>query len=184
MPWRACGPPVLMLTPEAQLLHLCAHTLQHGVPHVRWTYDIALLLTRWSIDWGEVLATAPVFGLTLALQSTLAAVRDLWGVPLPPAVDAQLRALAVPWGERALRAFIIVEHGRAVAFLDGLGEADPRVTMAVWWHMTFPSPVFMRRRYGCACAYALPVLYAYRAATGAFRSGRAALCALWRMTQD
>ena len=33
---------VRVLDEAAQLLHLCAHTLQHGVPRLRWTYDLAL----------------------------------------------------------------------------------------------------------------------------------------------
>lgn len=179
-PWSVCGQPALMLAPEAQLLHLCAHALQHGAPNVRWTYDIALLVTRWAIDWDEVLAIAPVFGLTAALQSTLAGVFDWWGVQAPYAVRARLAALPVPWGERLLREFIIVDHGRGMALLDGLGQASPRTTLAVWWQMALPSPAFMRRRYGLACRDPLAVFYVQRGAAGAWRTGRAALRALLR----
>lgn len=179
-PWSVGGQPALMLGPEAQLLHLCAHAWQHGTPKIRWSYDIALLLTRWSIDWDEVLAIAPIFGFTAALQATLASVGDLWGVQLPSAGAAHLAALPVPWGERVLQEFIAVDHGRGLVLLDGLGQADPRSTLAFWWKVALPSPEFMRRRYGLEGHAALAARYLQRAMIGVLRAGRAAVRAVWR----
>jgi hypothetical protein len=130
-----CAPPLLRIfTPEAQLLHLCAHTLQHGRPRLRWTYDIALLLALTLRDepfgWEIVIAGARRNGLTLAVRATLDAVAELWGVAPPAWVQAELAALPVSRAERRLLQFSQSGDSRALAAFDILCQPTPAA--ALW----------------------------------------------------
>jgi hypothetical protein len=90
------GRRVSVLAPEAQFLHLSTHfVLHHRAQRLIWSYDLARWLTRACarMDWGEVIAAARRFGLSLPIQIALSCVRETWGVGAPAEVAARLNAL-------------------------------------------------------------------------------------------
>jgi hypothetical protein len=165
-PLGGCEDGLLVWDNEAQFLHLCAHTLQHGRPRLRWTYDIALLLGRRSLDWDLVLAVAEASGLVLAVQGALAAVALLWGVAPPPAVVVRLGALGVTPAERRLQQFTNAGDRRALAACNVIARRDLASALDAWLAAAFPPRDYMRSRYGLAEDHMLPALYLYRAVFG------------------
>lgn len=159
----------LMLNPEAMLLHLCMHASQHGNRSERWSYDIALLLERWPLNWDEVLAVARQSGLALALQITLASVEELWRVKPPAAACEQLARLPVDWRQRMLQRFWAAPDTSGLNLVDALNEPDLRRTMGMWLRIAFPSREYMRCRYGITNDRALIAGYFRRACTGGKR---------------
>ncbi|MBK8045642.1 MAG: nucleotidyltransferase family protein [Anaerolineales bacterium] len=79
----------LILGPEAQLLHLCAHlAFHHGrgdQPVLLWQHDVAQVLHvyRDRLDWDVILTKAQAFDLVLPLQQVLGQVLAMWSVPVP-----------------------------------------------------------------------------------------------------
>jgi hypothetical protein len=169
---------VRILDDDAQLLHLCAHMFQHGVPRLRWTYDIALLLARRSLAWEEVLAGAARNGLGLALQSSLAAVAVIWGVEPPASVQKLLATIPVTARERHLRRAMMSGNRRAVAAYDVLSQPDLGSALDACFAAALPPAAYMRRRYDIADARLLPAYYLLRALRGTILTGCDALCVL------
>ncbi len=82
---------VRILSPEAQILHLCGHLLQHGGcerASLRQLYDLAEVVTlyREQIERDRVLERAQAYDLVLPLQKGLSRVWEMWRVPIPSAV--------------------------------------------------------------------------------------------------
>jgi hypothetical protein len=172
----ACGRrQIRVLDDEAQLLHLCAHTLQHGVPRLRWSYDIALMLARRSLAWEIVLAEAERSSLCLAVQSTLAAVALIWGVEVPTWVQDRLAAIPVSGAELRLRRATWSGDGRAVAACDALSQPDLGSALDVWLAAALPPAAYMRQRYKIADVRLLPAYYLLRAVRGTVLAGLGAL---------
>jgi hypothetical protein len=165
------GETVCIFGTEAQLLHLCAHSLQHGAPRLRWTYDIALLLARRTIDWDIVLPAAASFHLGLALQVTLAAVWVLWGVAPPVCVQARLHALTIGGDERRTWRLTCSGNQQALKAWDVISLGNAREALDAWLAAALPPPGAMCRRYGVCDQRLLPGLYLYRAVNGSVRGG-------------
>lgn len=160
----------LILGPEAQLLHLCAHLMLHhsGMPpgYLLWLHDIAAWLTHFGValDWDALLAHAPRYDLLLPLQRILPVVARDWDAPMPPDVLAQLAALRPSATERRVAARL-TDPQRTVTqrFWDDLATLDDwpsRVGFAV--ANVFPAPAYMQARYGVANPVFVPLLYPYR----------------------
>jgi hypothetical protein len=159
-----------VLSPEAQLIHLCAHkVLHHSGEDANagglWTYDIALLLAEHAMDWEVVLAKIQELGMTAPMQQALPAVAPAWGIPLPEAMMARLAALKPARAERRLMRWRASEHKRTGAY--GVWAniwAMPDVWSAVRyvWNMVFPSVTYMREHYGMPSVMWLPVYYVRR----------------------
>ena len=164
-----------VLSDEAQLLHLCAHTLQHGIPRLRWTYDMALLLARRPLAWEVVLAGAERCGLGLAVQSSLAAVALVWGVAPPAWVDDRLAALPVSGAELRLRRATWSGDGRAVAAFDLLSQPDLGSALDLWLAAVLPPAAYLQARYRIADPHLLPAYYLLHAVRGTVLGGLGAL---------
>jgi hypothetical protein len=154
-----------ILTPEAELLYLCAHAiLQHGEweLHLRWVYDIHRLVLAADLDWGLVVAQAIRFRWTFAVERMLSLAADTFSTPLPEGFLARLRA-GRPAEESPFQAAsrrgagarwaIMGEKMRALAWRD-------RVRFVR--EMAFPPPVFMRRRYAIRPGAPVWPYYLYR----------------------
>jgi hypothetical protein len=130
----AAPPALRIFTPEAQLLHLCAHTIQHGRPRLRWTYDIALLLASGvggrAFAWDVAIAGAEHNGLALAVRTTLDAVAGLWGVAPPAWVQTELAGIPVSRAERRLCQFSQSGDSAAVAAFDILCQPTPAAAIS------------------------------------------------------
>jgi hypothetical protein len=151
---------------EAQLLHLCAHTLQHGIPRLRWTYDMALLLARRPLAWEVVLAGAERCGLGVAVQSSLAAVALIWGIAPPAWVEERLGALPVHGAELRLRRATWSGDERAVAAFDLLSQPDLGSALDLWLAAALPPAAYLQVRYKIADPHLLPAYYLLHAVRG------------------
>ena len=169
-----------VLGDEAQLLHLSAHTLQHGIPRLRWTYDMALLLARRPLAWEVVLAGAERCGLGLAVQSSLAAVTLIWGIAPPAWVDERLAALPVSGAELRLRRATWSGDDRAVGAFDLLSQPDLAGALDLWLAAALPPAAYLQARYRIVDPHLLPAYYLLHAVRGTVQGGLGALRLLSR----
>jgi hypothetical protein len=149
-----------VLGPEALLLHLCAHlALHHGSDNPssdpelpwRWCLDIVGLLHVLGdrLDWDLVIARARESELVLPLQRVMEQVASGWHGPLPPEVLDRIRGLQPSDAELRLakaqrpQASAAQRLWRDLLLLPGLSS---RLRFA--WLNVFPSPEYMRQRYG------------------------------------
>ncbi len=181
--WQTAGAarlgnvPVRILSPEAQVLHLCGHLLQHGgceKANARQLYDLAeaIVLYRERIDWDQVLARAQAYDLVLPLREALSRAHELWSLPVPPEVWERLQRLQPSRGEQ-----------RAFALLAGQGLVAPRLwngltSIPGWglrlryvWGNLFPSAEYMLAQYRIRSRLLLPLYYPYRWLRGLRRAG-------------
>lgn len=171
---------MLALSPEATLLHLCAHLqIHHRGDGLLWWYDIALLLSRQGgrLDWDEVLRRSAEYDLTIPLCRTLLGLEtEGLGVPIDAAVLTRLRDIKET--PKARRRFEALQDqptlGPRRRFLFDLREqttwtARLRFARAV----VFPSFNYMRERYGARRRELLPVYYLIRWVRGLFPHGPA-----------
>ena len=99
IPWGNAR--VRILTPEQQLMFLCAHGAKHLWARLGWLCDLARLIqVETGIDWSEVFDLARSSHTTRVVLLGLALANDLIGVELPAAAaaradsDPQARVLA------------------------------------------------------------------------------------------
>ncbi|MEP7200065.1 MAG: nucleotidyltransferase family protein, partial [Chloroflexota bacterium] len=166
-PCTLAGVSATVLADEELLVYLAVHVaLHHQWSRLIWLCDIALLLARAGdrLDWARVLAVAEANTLTLALRETLHKVAEDFGVPLAPDACARLDAATISAAERrAWDALTQPGRGAARSFWDDLlAIGDTRARAAFAFANLFPSPAYMRRRYGVSNTIALPVAYVRR----------------------
>lgn len=155
-PWRA-------------LILACVHrTAHHGTSsRLIWLYDIHLLAGRLSDpEWDGIVAAAARKGLAPVIAAGLTDAADAFATALPPDLIERLRA------------HYASADADVVAFL----ERPPsllRVAASDWRRLRswrdrvrflrehlFPSPSYIRHRYGIRSTVALPFLYAHRIVFG------------------
>ncbi len=158
-----------MLGPEDQVIYLCAHLVLHhsdGRPHLLWFHDIGEVIAHdaGKLDWSTVLERAGRYNLLLPLRRVLPQLAADWQVPIPPAVLEQLREMPHSPAERRLSSRLIARR-RSVArrFWDNLaGRPVWTDRLRFAWSNLFPSPAYMRERYGIRHLWLLPFYYPYR----------------------
>jgi len=156
-----------ILGPTVQLLHLCAHlALHHQGEGLLWRHDIAEVIQfyRDDVDWEELLARASAFDLVLPLQAVLPQIAEGWGAPVPLPTLERLRALQPSAAESTFfRRLTSTQRPVAQRFwtdLSGMGGWQARLDYA--GSALFPSPAYMRLRYGVPHPLLLPLYYPYR----------------------
>lgn len=158
-----------ILSPAAQLLHLCAHIVLHhgsGGPHLLWLHDVAEVVVHYrdEIDWPAVLAQGRAGDLLAPLQRVLPRVAADWRAPIPPAILEELARLTPSRAEQRIIARLAAGYrpaGRRL--LDDLADTPSwRRRLAMAWTYIFPTPAYMRRRYGIRHPLLLPFYYPYR----------------------
>lgn len=163
----------LVLGPEAQILHLCAHmVVQHRSeePRLLWLQDVAEVLhaVAGELDWEELLARGQAYDLVLPLQQVLPVVAADWGAPAPASCLAQLARMQ-PSQQEAGLARSLQEAGRSPFDQVWAGL----VTLPGWRarlrylgaHL-FPAAAYMRNRYRIRHALLTPLYYPWRWADG------------------
>lgn len=158
-----------ILSPAAQLLHLCSHfVLQHGGARLLWSYDLALLLARdrEQLDWAETLAALRTFGLGRTIRAALAQVHESWEVAPPEAVSRELGELAPTSGERIVFTIATADHADARVLLDLLCLPGLRAKWRFGLRYLFPSVEYMRVRYQIGDTRWLPLFYFWRVGKG------------------
>ncbi|MGC9397174.1 MAG: nucleotidyltransferase domain-containing protein [Anaerolineae bacterium] len=160
--------PVRILSPEAQVLHLCGHLLQHGgceKANTRQLYDLAevIVLYRENIDWEQVLERAQAYDLVLPLREALARVHAMWALPISPEVWERLRRLR-PSQDEAQAYALLAGRGRVAARLWGGLASIPGwgLRLRYVWGNLFPSADYMLDQYRIPSRLLLPLYYPYR----------------------
>lgn len=158
-PLRVGGADTRVLGPEAQLLHLCAHlVLHHGQQadlELRLLADIAEILrpagaADRAVDWDIVLRRARDWDLVIALQRALTQAVERLGAPVPAARREALGRLRPSEAEqRVVAAMTAPDPSVAERFrADLAGLPDLRTRLRFLGRNVFPSPDYMRQRYG------------------------------------
>ena len=93
VPVSLAGQEVWTCAAEDQLLILCVHGTKHLWTRLAWIVDVAKLVSAHAaMDWRAVMEQARRLGSSRMLLLGLSLVRDLLGVPLPPAVLGAVNA--------------------------------------------------------------------------------------------
>lgn len=78
VPWRYGEIPVLLLSPEHLLLHLCLHTFSAGGIFLRAALDLALTINRLPLNWDCFRDQTLQFGSALPVRGVLGTLATLW----------------------------------------------------------------------------------------------------------
>lgn len=166
---RVNGQTALAFSVEAQLIYLMSHlVIHHKGEGLRWSYDLALLLSRYrdQMDWDEVIGATHRFGLSQALQRTLQDISEVWGVFVPPDARGILERSQPSIGERLSFAVFTARHVDARTLWDALSMPSFREKLAYLRHTLWPSKAYMQTRYGITDARLVPLYYCWRLAKG------------------
>jgi hypothetical protein len=87
------GTPVRVMSPEDQLIHLCAHLHYDGAARLNWFSDVALIVRDQGsrLDWQRVVGLARAEEVQVPVYYSLTGVARLLGVHPPAGVLAALR---------------------------------------------------------------------------------------------
>jgi hypothetical protein len=143
--------------PTAQFLHLAGHAaLGHRGERWLWLYDIARLVEKRgaALDWDELVRKGNEFGLMRALQTTCAALRELFGTPIPPEIAQRISGARVSTLERINFAFANAPDDQARVIGDGLMELVMEHHTGIWRAHLFPGRAFLGERYGAGNPFA------------------------------
>lgn len=157
----------LALSPEACLIHLCAHLcLHHKGAGLLWWNDIAELLARSGADlnWQIVLERARGYRLLAVLGWALPrAAREL-GADVPPWVLDHFAGQKPPRREQEELRLALQAKRSPVELTAQLAAASPdRITaLRFLLRSAFPSPAYMRTRYNIRSPLLTPFYYPYR----------------------
>lgn len=167
----------LMLGPEAQILHLCAHLLlHHGGNDLLWLNDIAKAIHSYQthVDWDELLRRADEFGLVVPTRKILFQLASEWGIAIPKKILERLNELDVTKKEMEVTRRMTAPARTSAQRLWADSLAIPgwqQKIMFVWVHL-FPSKDYMQRRYRITNLWLFPFYYPYRWWLGAHRAAR------------
>ena len=138
----ARGTPLLVLSPEDELLTLAVHAAGHLAERASWILDLLLFLGRHpALDWSVVAGRAREYRCRRPLAYTLALVREAGGlVPEGPlrALGPRRRALCARLAAAALaregRTAIALRFAHQLALRDRpFGSAGPILREAFWF---------------------------------------------------
>ncbi len=162
--------PALMLGPEAQVLHLCAHLALHhpspAQPHLLWLNDIVEVIRHYQgeLDWDELLRRAQMYDLVLPLQRILPGLAAEWDAPIPDATLTALLSLQPTWAEKRVFGYM-TDKRRTVGrrfWADVVTTVGWRERLGFAAANLFPAPAYMRERYGIQHPWLTPLYYPYR----------------------
>lgn len=155
------------LGPEAQIIHLSAHMLlHHGRTIWLGMHDIAEVCyhEKDTLDWALLLAKARAMHLVLPLQHILPQVKRGWRASIPDAVLQDLQRLPASDDER--RAFHWLTRQRTSEAHHFLADLLTTPSARQRWRFAlaniFPSPVYVRERYGMKTPWLTPYAYLRR----------------------
>jgi hypothetical protein len=137
------GQRVLALSPEDQLLHLCAHAHYHGYTRLCWFTDLAFAIRDHgaSLDWDRLLATVEIEEAEVPCYYTLLFLGQLLQVWPPAGVLQRLRP------GRARRALHeLYMPAAAVRSLQPLPRADFSFYFRPFFKRLLPDLLVMGRR--------------------------------------
>ena len=105
--------PVMSLTVEDTLLHLCVHGFRHRWSLLKWLVDVAFLLSGTEqIDWTALEREARKVGCYRILTLGLGLTHDILGVPLPEPILRNIRNDRIVRKLMAFHRRVILENRR------------------------------------------------------------------------
>lgn len=167
LPTQIGSAPALVLSPEAQVLYLCAHlVLHHSGNGLLWLHDVAEVLTFYQakIDWEQLLSQSQAYNLVLSVRQILTQVADEWHAPVSSNVLERLRLLQPSGDEVQVFTLLTTKHQTmALRFLtDVFGMPDWMNKLHLAWSTLFPSRAYMQNRYHILHPALVPPYYLYR----------------------
>jgi len=172
---RVADIPALVLSPEAQVLHLTSHLAKHRWQRLLWFYDIAQVLRYYEneLDWDLLLAKAREFEILKALQVTLARTVELLARPpsFPPnfggdeggaEILERLESARPSLREKAAFALLTARDKHAAILLSVIARDSILRKARYLATVAFPSAEYMFERYQFSDRRKLPLYYAYR----------------------
>lgn len=166
------GADVRTLSPEAHLLHLCAHAqIIHGDQFRLVRYlDLHLLITRYpALDWELIVERAAAFGWSYGVERALLLTQRYFATPLPPDLLAKLRGRRTEAENLARVTRHDAVDSRGAKLLSRVAWMPWRARIRYILAFAFPSPTYMRSRYKLAHTalsalrgWQVPLYYPYR----------------------
>jgi hypothetical protein len=169
----ALGGAARVPSPVASVVLACVHRLAHHQGHDRlvWLQDLALLVSAFGpAEWTALCDLACERGVAAICADGLGRAHEVLGAPLPADALARLDAAG---RVESTRAYVDGEVRRRDVLLSDLAAlAGWRARMRLLREHAFPPAAFVLQRYGRHSRWWLPLLYAHRLVTGAFRWAR------------
>lgn len=161
------GAPTMIFSPEAQLLHLCAHLeLSHSGIKLLWLHDVAEVIEHYrnDIDWDEFIEKVQSNKLILAVRNVLRKVHQDWHVKIPNEIMNRLRDLNETRDEQ--RVYKLLTDGEH-RFLrnpkkDLISTPGWTNRMKYIYELLIPSRTYMAARYKIPHQLIVPFYYPYR----------------------
>ena len=155
-----------MLTPTAQVLYGAAHAmLEHGGKNapLRWFYDLDRLIRSYpgGMDWDILLSQASLFEWGSALDAALSRTVTCFNTPIHKHVLSSLTGISDRNKKTVIQKQVqpathVLEERQKLLSLKG--SVRFRVLLA----LLFPSPAYMRWRYGLKTSWEIPAYYVIR----------------------
>lgn len=167
-PLDVAGINILELSFEDQIVYGCAHlALHHRYTHALYSYyELAALIRQAgpNPDWDAILVRARDWRCIIPLQRVLARLEKLWPGLVPAVALQQVRLLRPVFKERFVNWWIEKTRGRPSFDHPLFWITMPGLLrrLEVILKDAFPSPAYMRKRYGPPPAGLWPVLYFQR----------------------
>ncbi|MGB6421749.1 MAG: nucleotidyltransferase family protein [Anaerolineales bacterium] len=161
------GATTSIFSPEAQLLHLCAHLmLHHSGEGLLWQHDIAEVIVHYNdiLNWDELFDLAKIFDLIIPTQNILSLVIAKWHLPVRSEILKRLNELQPSANELKVHAYLTGDKSSSGrSFLNDLRSMpDIRMRMRFILNNLFPAPTYMISRYRIPNSLLLPIYYPYR----------------------
>ena len=164
-PLEVAGTNVLELSIEDQIVYGCAHLgLHHEYEEALYRYyEIGALIRRGGsdLDWNAMIQRAREWQCIIPLQRVLAYLECLWPNLTPAAVLEEIKVLSPVFLERFVNWWIEKTRGRPSFdhLLTWIITPSLRQRFEIAFQDIFPSPKYMRKRYGPAPAGIWPIIY-------------------------
>ena len=161
------GAPTQILSPEGQLLHLCAHlALHHSGEGLLWQHDIAEVIVYYndSLNWNELFDRAQICDLIIPTQKILNAVIAKWHLPVRSEILEQVNELQATSNELKVHGYLTadkISSGRSFLY-DIRSMPDFKTRTRFIMSNLFPSPTYMKTRYQITNSLLMPFYYPYR----------------------
>lgn len=159
------GVMIATLSPEAHLLHLCAHAqIIHGDQFRLARYlDLHWLITHYpSLDWELIVDRAVTFRWSFAVERALRLTQRYFDTPLPANLLPELCDRRTE-EENLLR---VTRHddvdSRGAKLLSRVAWLPWRARVRYILAFAFPPPIYMRSRYRIKHGWQTPFYYPYR----------------------
>jgi len=165
--WSRCtrgtvaGVETWLLSHEDLLIHLCLHLLHHGgAAPLLWWHELGLMIrqTQATLNWPTVVAIAEQAGLSVLVGNVLETLRDRFGTDLPQSALTRLTARQSPSPVTTLLINAPDISGRE-EFSQLVALPHVRAKLRYALGLLFPSPTYMRLRYGTSNVAQLSIAY-------------------------